>query len=129
MKKHLYYMWQFMQNIIGVGYLLVSKATYKENVGDVRIYTTSSKYGSVSLGNLVFISNNTRDYSKTLTHELGHTLQSKVLGPFYLFVIGIPSFLWASLRKICKSLRKIDYYWFYTEAWADKWAGKYLSQK
>lgn len=129
MKKYLYYMWQFMQNLIGVGYLLVSQATHKENVGDVHIYETNSTNGSISLGNFVFISKYTSNYDKTLTHELGHTLQSKVLGPFYLFVIGIPSILWASLRMICKPLRKIDYYWFYTEAWANKWADEYLSQK
>ena len=129
MKKYLYYMWQFMQNLIGLGYLLVSQATHKENVGDVRIYMTNSKYGSVSLGNLVFISNNARDYNKTLTHELGHTLQSKVLGPLYLFVIGVPSLLWATSRKVYKPLCEIDYYWFFTEAWADKWADEYLSQK
>lgn len=120
-------LWQVLQNIVGLCYRLIATSSLKEKVGDVYVFETDSRNGSVSLGNLVFISKYTSNYSKTLTHELGHTLQSKVLGPFYLFVIGIPSILWASLRRVCRSLRKIDYYWFYTEVWANKWADKYLT--
>lgn len=122
-------LWQILQNIVGLIYLSFAGGSFKEKIGDVLVFETESTNGSVSLGNLVFISKHTRNYDKTLKHELGHTMQSKVLGPFYLFVIGIPSILWASLRMICKPLRKIDYYWFYTEAWANKWADVYLSQK
>jgi RHS repeat-associated protein len=39
-------------------------------------------------------------------HEFGHTWQSRVLGPFYLFVVGIPSISGAQ----------------WTESWADAWA-------
>ena len=39
-------------------------------------------------------------------HEAGHTWQSRVLGPLYLFIIGIPSAAGAQ----------------YTEDWADDWA-------
>jgi hypothetical protein len=125
--EYILMLWQVLQNIVGLCYLPIAKVSFKEKVGDVYVFETDSRNGSVSLGNLVFISKYTSNYSKTLTHELGHTLQSKVLGPFYLFVIGIPSILWASLRRICRPLRKIDYYWFYTEAWANKWADKYLT--
>ncbi len=40
------------------------------------------------------------------THEAGHTWQSRILGPFYLFVVGIPSVAGAA----------------WTEKWADAWA-------
>jgi len=42
-------------------------------------------------------------------HEFGHRLQSLVLGPLYLFIIGIPSAISRSSS-------------FYTERWADAWA-------
>jgi RHS repeat-associated protein len=42
-------------------------------------------------------------------HEFGHRFQSLLLGPFYLFVIGIPS---AISRQSS----------FYTERWANAWA-------
>lgn len=32
-----------------------------------------------------------------LVHEYGHTIQSMILGPLYLIVIGIPSTLWGFL--------------------------------
>ena len=42
-------------------------------------------------------------------HEFGHTWQSRLLGPFYLFIIGLPS---AITRDAT----------LYTETWADAWA-------
>lgn len=42
-------------------------------------------------------------------HEFGHTWQSRVLGPFYLFIIGIPSAISRDAN-------------LYTETWADAWA-------
>lgn len=48
-------------------------------------------------------------------HEYGHTWQNRILGPFYLFVIGIPSLISASTRPGGHSS-------FYTERWADKWS-------
>lgn len=64
--------------------------------------------------------------SELLAHEYGHTVQSLVLGPLYLIVIGIPSFLWFAAAPFVKYRRKngISYFSFYTERWADRWGGK-----
>jgi hypothetical protein len=59
-----------------------------------------------------------------LAHERGHFLQSIALGPLYYVVIGIPSvvhFLW--FHRFRRNAPDTDYYRFYTEAWADRWAG------
>lgn len=58
-------------------------------------------YG-VSLGPVTF---GHHGFSKW-DHEAGHTWQSRVLGPFYLFIVGIPSAAGAQ----------------WTESWANKWA-------
>ena len=58
-----------------------------------------------------------------LCHEYGHTLQSLVLGPTYLLIIGLPSLVWANLPA-CQRLRAtrgIPYSALYTERWADRW--------
>lgn len=58
---------------------------------------------------------------RLLAHEYGHTIQSLLLGPLYLPIIGIPSILWAGL-PVFRNLRRrkhISYYSFYTERWAD----------
>lgn len=116
-------LWQILQNIAGLIYLPFAGVSFKEKIGDVLVFETESKNGSVSLGNLVFISKHTRNYEKTLKHELGHTIQSKYLGPLYLLVIGIPSILWVMARMMSRTLRKKDYYSFYTEKWANELVG------
>ena len=79
-----------------------------------------SKNG-ISLGLFIFASD---DGMKK--HEFGHTPQSLWLGPLYLPVIGLPSFIWANL-PYCKQLRrkKIDYYSFWTERWANQLADRF----
>lgn len=47
----------------------------------------------------------------------GNKLQTRRKG-----MVGLPSFLWASL-KTAGLFRGRDYYSFYTEKWADKLAG------
>lgn len=90
------------------------------------IITEWKKRTGVSLGLFVFVpdepSFGAERSEKLLIHEYGHTIQSLMLGPLYLFIIGIPSALWCSL-PCCKKMRKdkrISYYSFYTEKWADR---------
>lgn len=116
-------LWQILQNIVGLIYLPFAGVSFREKIGDVLVFETESTNGSVSLGNLVFISKHTKNYERTLKHELGHTIQSKYLGPLYLLIIGIPSISWAMARMMSRSLRKKDYYSFYTEKWANELVG------
>jgi hypothetical protein len=83
--------------------------------------------GGISLGNYCIV--NTSHYRKdineslkrdTVRHEaIGHTKQSQILGPLYLFLIGIPSLIWAGLYGSVIKRTKKGYYKFYTEKWAD----------
>lgn len=73
--------------------------------------------GGISLGPLSYVSKYLAQNAPGVAHEVdGHTVQSKILGPLYLIVIGIPSILWATFQK------KKCYYWFYTESWSNKCA-------
>ena len=69
------------------------------------------------------LSNETR---RMIGHELGHCRQSAVLGPLYLIVIGLPSFLWCRLPKVVEMRQKkgVSYYDFYPERWAEAWGSK-----
>lgn len=118
-------LWQLPQNIVGLFYWCISYARYIETIDDVIVYETDSNNGSVSLGNMVFVTSRTYNYERTLKHELGHTIQSKYLGWLYLPIIGIPSILWVCARRMFKSLRKKDYGAFYTEAWADRLSNRF----
>jgi hypothetical protein len=48
-------------------------------------------------------------------HEFGHTWQSRLLGPFYFFIIALPSIINAGIHPTSQK-------GFYTEDWADAWA-------
>ena len=57
-----------------------------------------------------------------LIHEFGHAIQSVLLGPLFLPIMGIPSFLWCNLPP-CKRLRRkkgVSYYSFYPESTANR---------
>ena len=130
--KIILYIWQLPQNIIGGIVLLFCKLFYGINECIYYIWKsnkeTKYKYyvcknfpGGISLGNHIIVSSG-RDL--TVKHEIGHQIQSKYLGPLYLFVIGIPSIVWAGLygTKLFPATPN-GYYKFYTEKWADKLAG------
>ena len=126
MRKALYILWQCTwgaaQSLIGAIVLLLNlRKPHRMYHGAV--VTEWAQGGSVSLGMFVFVSENKREAAKQrlLIHEYGHTVQSLILGPLYLLVIGLPSVLWAGLPACRKIRRKkrISYYWFYPERWAD----------
>ena len=123
------FIWQLPQHIVAIiyfGYLVMMckdlgiDSRYKQ-----AIVIPCIMRGAVTLGNYVFVGLNS-EYRKTVKHELGHTIQSKILGPLYLIVIGIPSITYCGLRRIFPSLRKKNYYDFYTEKWANNLSEKYI---
>ena len=115
MTRIILYIWQLPQNILGLIVKVVTRAE-KEFAG---YYYWRFKSG-LSLGNYIFI--NKTALVETAKHEEGHQKQSLMLGPLYLLVIGLPSFVWACLKTI-GFFKKTSYYNFYTEQWTDKLAG------
>lgn len=87
--------------------------------------------GSVSLGMFVFVSEEyrERDILALISHEYGHCIQSLILGPLYLLVIGLPSFIWAGAFKKIRQRRGMSYYRFYTERWANALTEKITGDK
>lgn len=115
MKKLALYVWQLPQNLLGGGIKTVLRL---KNEGD-GIYHWKA-WSGLSLGDYIFV--NARASDLMVRHEAGHRRQSVMLGPLYLLVVGLPSFLWASLKR-AGLFKDKDYYSFYTEKWADKLAG------
>ena len=78
--------------------------------------------GSMGLGMFIFFGHRDReDAARVLVHEYGHTIQSCILGPLYLFVIGLPSLVWAWLPRFRADRRdgRRRYSDFYPEKWAN----------
>lgn len=85
----------------------------------IPVYYSTNIRGGISLGVAICINDAYRVSDRYVRHEYGHVLQSHMLGPLYLLVIGIPSFIHAWIYD--GSWR--GYYRFYTERWANKLGG------
>ncbi len=97
---------------------------------------------SVSLGMFVFVTSapyfaekfegqvGAKELSdRLLVHEYGHTIQSLVLGPLYLVLIGIPSALWAAFGGKKRKEEQIPYGAFFTEKWANSLGERVTGKK
>lgn len=132
MKKVLLYIWQLPQNLLGLLVILFTRARYN-NISYKRdeCFWLSHKYDfGVCLGEYIIIGANYNRMIKveTFNHEKGHKKQSKMLGPLYLLLIGLPSITGNIYDRIAH--RNWSYLarteWYYKqpwEAWADKLGG------
>lgn len=137
MKSILYCIWQctwgFLQTLLGLFNFIINIRN-KHYFYHGSVITQWDNKSSVSLGMFVFVTNEPYFYDKLknnytmdelsnrlLVHEYGHTIQSLILGPLYLIIIGIPSTLWGFLPYFSRKRRKenISYFSFFTEKWAN----------
>lgn len=123
--------WELPQNLLGY---IILKATKAEHYcGHYQKGVTAEVYswkhnGGLSLGKYIFIpfkpdtpfSYGVMEY---ISHEHGHSIQSRYLGWFYLLVIGLPSLVWCNCFGKYRAKHNVSYYDFYTEKWADKLGG------
>ena len=147
MKKVLYcvcqFTWGALQSILGL-IVYMCHIRDKHYFYNGALITEWSNKSSVSLGMFVFITNEPYFYDKLkdeyskeelfdrlLVHEYGHTLQSLILGPLYLLVMGIPSTLWGFLPSLNRKRKAdgISYFSFFTEKWANYLGEKVTGQK
>lgn len=83
---------------------------------------------AVSLGEFIFIFNPSYLRDVIIRHEYGHSIQSRILGPLYLLLVGLPSlagYWWQVwFQKKWSYKEKIEWYYSrYPEDWADKLGG------
>lgn len=118
--RFLQILWGLPQTLLGFAvFLCFCKETHYRYHGAV--VTEWNKSTGLSLGLFIFVPAG-EEGKEFLVHEYGHTIQSLLLGPLYLLVIGLPSVVWCNLPR-CVTLRRkrrIPYRWFYTERWADR---------
>lgn len=119
--KILRWIWEFPQCILGYILTKIYNVKYVTSVQDVCYYTGKFP-GGISLGLFVILKEEMykKNQNNCIEHEFGHTIQSKILGPLYLIIIGIPSILWNAFYIIDKTRPYKNYFDFYTERWADK---------
>lgn len=144
MKLALYKIWQctwgFLQTLLGLFMFLIHNKS-KHFWYHGALVTAWKLKSSVSLGMFVFVADepffakkyrdiSIEDHSKMLlVHEYGHTIQSLILGPLYLIVIGIPSSMWAFFGGKKRKEQKIPYGAFFTEKWANSLGERVTGEK
>ena len=128
-KNILYWIWQLPQNLLGVLWRNIKKDSIIIDISNNDIKSVGAKAylikagGAITLGKYMFISQTYRDQSITIKHECGHVKQSKMFGPLYLIVIGVPSILHRWLNDYIGCDEESGYSHFYTEKCADKLMG------
>lgn len=121
------FFWQLPQNLVALAIMpflgKLQKVAYRNYCIGLVGKRFPNDAGGISLGNFAFFHPDTAHDEFTIRHEMdGHTVDSKIFGPLYLLIIGIPSILHNIFMK--KGGR---YYDFYTERWANKHAGIFKS--
>lgn len=117
--------WCLPQTLIGFILNLIFKGDEKTVVNKMKkyiYYNTTLTPGSISLGKYILLCDSHHDDIDTIEHEHGHQVQSLILGPLYLLVIGLPSLIWCGCFEKYREKHNISYYSFYTESWAENLA-------
>lgn len=132
MKKLLFILWQctwgLPQTLLGaVIFLKHIRCPHKMYRGCIDTKWNSS--GGMSLGLFIFTPKEEDARTEMVrVHEYGHCIQSLLLGPLYLLVIGLISYSWANISYFRKMRREknIPYTACFVESWASKW-GKWVT--
>lgn len=103
-----------------------SKRTFHIN-GFGLIIEIGGNWGGLSLGPIALCGNYSKDskawYEHTRRHEFGHSIQNMFMGPFFIFLVALPSvirywyFQWCDAHN--KQTAEYDSIWF--EGTATSW--------
>ena len=134
MKKILFILWQctwgLPQTLLGaIIFLKHIKCPHRVYRGCIDTHWNSK--GGMSLGLFIFTPKEEEERTEQVrVHEYGHCIQSILLGPLYLIVIGIISYSWANIPYFRKMRweKKIPYTKCFVESWASKW-GEWITKQ
>ena len=115
--------WGILQNLCGLALFLLNIRRQHSFYNGAVVTKWANPGYSTGLGMFIFMSDElpADDHRRIRVHEYGHTVQSMILGPLFLLVIGLPSMLWAVLPVFKRYRRenRVSYYSFYPERWAN----------
>lgn len=112
--------WGIPQNLAGLLVWLAKSPFRCDEKYEGAVVNRWKNEKSLSLGMFIFIG-----YGggiRMIKHEYGHTIQSMILGPFYLFAVGVPSIIWCNFYPVARKWKSgmVSYFSGYPESWADR---------
>jgi hypothetical protein len=122
MKKKLYtitqWTWGLPQTLIGSAVFMIHRKDRHYDYNGAHV-TEWERDDGVSLGKFIFVP---KDRRSLIRHEYGHTIQSLILGPAYLLMVGLPSIMWNRLPYFREKRRRTgrSYYSAVFESTANK---------
>jgi len=123
--------WGFFQTLLGFVIFLVNiRCPHDMYLGCID--TRWKSRGGMSLGLFIFTPvENSPNAQPIRVHEYGHTIQSLILGPLYLIVVGIISYTWANLPyfKRMRKTKRLPYTACFVESWASGLGEKVTKEK
>ena len=115
----IWFLWQLPQNLVALIMMpFIGKLKLVRFENYCWAFEAEKMSGGISLGNFILLSPNCAAKESTILHEYGHVVDSHKFGWLYLFIIGLPSLLWATFKPAEKC-----YYDFFTEIRANNNAG------
>ncbi len=127
------FVWELPQNVLGAALLAshVARRTVRGvKLERERVMVEIGSIGAVSLGLFVFWTDRDNRYvpvgPENRDHEFGHSIQSRMLGPMYLPIVGVTSELrvvYAFAHRHVTGRRWAGYYDGFPENWADRLGG------
>jgi hypothetical protein len=129
------FIWELPQTYLG---LVISIFLGRPTLIYKGSFVTYSRGFGVSLGAFVFVipavvfeaagyDDPNQEQTNGLLHEHGHTIQSRLLGPLYLLVVGLPSLVMNLMSTYSmlygKRVFYNNYYKRFPENWADRLGG------
>lgn len=133
--------WGIIQNLVGLIIFLINiKQEHRYYKGTIITVWDKEDY-CMGIGMFIFMNKQCpkdqdpkqslplqESFERMKVHEYGHTIQSIILGPLFLVVIGLPSCIWANIPRLkrYRKKNKISYYSFYPERWAN-YLGEYVT--
>ena len=141
--KHLWlyyllnYTWGIIMTLVGWVVVFFSTVILNKNVskwGPSHYIVLGNNWGGLELGTCFIVSDGMGDSwtLHTKCHEMGHSFQNAILGPFMIFLVSIPSATryWVQIinRKLKHPERNKDYDCFWAEESATDVGTRYYEE-
>ena len=108
--------WELPQTLLALVLICVLHAKRLDGKGRVFLVHRRRILTCFSLGEFIFFDDWAPD-DETVRHETGHSVQSRIFGPLYLLLIGLPSIVWNMLSRMRGSRGR----WFSSRYYDTPW--------